>query len=84
MPVSQDAANAPLIADDQYEFSISLEYSLDSMELSWNSTSGRVNRHWSFPDAMSATSHFIRLLRHARVQRMSLSGPIPMHLLEVA
>ncbi|KAH7711922.1 hypothetical protein AAVH_20766 [Aphelenchoides avenae] len=81
---AQHEQRAPMsAAGEPYEFSISASYKLDPMELKCNSTGGNVNRQWSFPDAASATSHFINVVRHASVQDMSLRGALPMHLLEI-
>ncbi|KAH7697336.1 hypothetical protein AAVH_35581, partial [Aphelenchoides avenae] len=69
-------------AGDVYDFRVSVNYSSDPMALKNGSTDENVSRGWSFTDADAASSHFIGLLRHASVTEVSLSGPLPIRLLQ--
>lgn len=71
-------------AGDVYDFRVSVNYSSDPMALKNGSTDENVSRGWSFTDADAASSHFIGLLRHASVTEVSLSGPLPIRLLQVS
>ncbi|KAH7711916.1 hypothetical protein AAVH_20760 [Aphelenchoides avenae] len=77
-----DSVGVSSVTEEGYEFDVSLDYSSCPTALMSGSTGARVNRQWSFSDGVTATSHFIGLVRHAYVQQMSLSGPLPLHLLE--
>ncbi|KAH7701807.1 hypothetical protein AAVH_31053 [Aphelenchoides avenae] len=72
----------PSVTEEGYEFDVSLDYSSGPTALVSGSIGARVKREWSFSDGVTATSHFIGLVRHAYVHQMSLSGPLPLHLLE--
>lgn len=72
------------VAVDVYDCRVSVDYSSGTLTRMNGSTEETTKRQWSFTDADAATSHFIGLLRHASANLVTLTGPVPIWLLQVS